>query len=179
MKDRRTLNNCLDTIAQHHNDKIVIVPGGGVFADQVRMVQQQWGFNDQIAHEMAILAMQQMALIFKSINDSFQIVETISQVQQTWHKHVVVICTPNIKQLNDAAIKASWDVSSDSLAAWVARQLNAQQLILVKSVDIPLLADVKTLQAQNILDPAFSDFVKDASYKITVINKHRFCKIME
>jgi len=71
MKDSAVLIDCLNTIEQKYIDKIVLVPGGGVFADQVRSVQQQWGFNDQIAHQMALISMHQMALLFKSFQQSF------------------------------------------------------------------------------------------------------------
>ena len=33
------------------------------------------------------------------------------------------------------ALPASWDVTSDSIAAWVARQIGAGRLVLVKEVD--------------------------------------------
>ena len=42
---------------------IVIVPGGGPFADQVRAAQKRMGFSDVAAHAMAILAMDQFAQI--------------------------------------------------------------------------------------------------------------------
>ena len=37
----------------------VVVPGGGPFADAVRMAQSRMGFDDRAAHEMAVLAMDQ------------------------------------------------------------------------------------------------------------------------
>ena len=37
----------------------VVVPGGGPFADAVRMAQPRMGFDDRAAHEMAVLAMDQ------------------------------------------------------------------------------------------------------------------------
>ncbi|KAF3981767.1 MAG: uridylate kinase [Methylococcales symbiont of Hymedesmia sp. n. MRB-2018] len=178
MSDRATLKNCLDSIEQNSQDKIVIVPGGGVFADQVRTVQKQWQFNEQIAHEMAILAMQQMALLFKSIKTTFQTAKNITAIQQAWLKYSVVIWSPDIKYLNESSIKANWSVSSDSLAAWLAKQLKAEELILVKSADIPLLMDIQTQQQQGILDLAFAEFVKDVSFKVTVINKYCLSEVI-
>ncbi len=37
--------------------KVVIVSGGGPFADQVRDAQKRWKFNDQQAHQIALHAM--------------------------------------------------------------------------------------------------------------------------
>ena len=60
MSDVDALSYCLNIIEQNAKDKVVIVPGGGLFADQVRVTQKLWQFNDQVAHQMALLAMQQM-----------------------------------------------------------------------------------------------------------------------
>jgi len=38
---------------------VVLVPGGGPFADAVRAAQPRMGFDDRAAHEMAVLAMDQ------------------------------------------------------------------------------------------------------------------------
>ena len=56
------LVKCLNSVEQNYQGRaVVIVPGGGAFADQVRLTQQRWQFDDKTAHRMAILAMQQMA----------------------------------------------------------------------------------------------------------------------
>lgn len=178
ISDVSTLTHCLQNIKNHSQENIVIVPGGGVFADQVRHTQKQWGFDEQTAHDMALLAMQQMALLFKSINNSFIIADTVFAVQQAWHKHAVVIWSPGIKELYASSVKASWDVSSDSLAAWLANQLNIQELILVKSAVIPLSYNIQALQKQGVIDKAFADFIKNASYKISIINKQMINEVL-
>lgn len=170
MTDRTSLIACLNSIEQM--DKIVVVPGGGLFADQVRSAQQQWQFDDDIAHQMAILAMQQMALLYQGIKASFVLASSVLEIQQTLLTHSVVIWSPDIHELNASTVPATWDITSDSLAAWLARQLMARELILVKSAEIPVkLIDQ---QAQDLVDPAFDQFTKDSSFKITLINKNSF-----
>jgi aspartokinase-like uncharacterized kinase len=100
--------------------------------------------------------------------------KNVSSIHQACLVHSNIIWAPAINQLSYAAIEASWDVSSDSLAAWLARQLKAQELILVKSADISLANNIYDLQERGVLDNAFADFVKNADYKITVINKYKF-----
>ena len=174
MTDPTTLTLCLNTIEQKYTDKIVLVPGGGVFADQVRSIQQQWKFNDEIAHQLAILAMHQMALLFKSIKPSFILAKSVSDIQQTLINHSVVIWTPDIQELDSSGVKPSWDVTSDSLAAWLAKQLTATDLILLKSAEIPIDLDVMQMQQLELVDQAFNEYCKHSSYKITLINKHSF-----
>ena len=174
MKDATTLVHCLNTIEQKFSDKVILVPGGGVFADQVRTMQQQWKFDDEIAHRMALIAMHQMALLFKSIQQSFVLASNISDIQQALLKQSVVIWMPDLEELNAFGVEASWNISSDSLAAWLAKQLTASELILVKSAEIPLKLDIQQMQKLNLLDQAFNEYSNNASYKITVINKYKF-----
>ena len=174
MQDATTLVHCLNTIEQKFSDKVVLVPGGGVFADQVRTMQQQWNFDDEIAHRMALIAMHQMALLFKSIQQSFVLASNISNIQQALLKQSVVIWMPDLEELNAFGVEASWNISSDSLAAWLAKQLTASELILVKSAEIPLKLDIQQMQKLNLLDQAFNEYSNNASYKITVINKYKF-----
>ena len=61
------LMQCLQLASQKGQGQLVIVPGGGVFADQVRLTQKKWQYDDKAAHYMAILAMQQMALLFQGL----------------------------------------------------------------------------------------------------------------
>ncbi len=169
MSDRLALTDCLNTIEQKVKNRVVVVPGGGLFADQVRNIQKQWQFDDEIAHQMALLAMQQMALLFKSIKPDFFLANKVSAID---NKCSAVIWSPDIKEL--ISIPASWDVTSDSLAAWLAGQLQATELILVKSAAIPADKPIQQMQKQALVDGAFAETVKNANYKITLLNKHSF-----
>ena len=55
----------------------------------------------------------------------------------------------------------SWDVTSDSLAAWLAGRIGAKRVLLVKHVELPpgplRAAD---LVADGIIDPAFPRFLR-------------------
>jgi len=171
MGDADILTACLNTIEQNNKDKVVIVPGGGVFADQVRNAQKQWLINDEIAHEMAILAMQQMALLFKGIKPGFLLANHLLNID---NRAAVFIWSPDITELNDSSIEANWNVTSDSLAAWLAVQLNADELILVKSAEIPEDLTLQQMHKQGVIDAAFTQYIKHSSYKITLLNKNSF-----
>lgn len=165
------LSDCLNRIAQGPS-KVVIVPGGGDFADQVRFAQQQWQFNDVIAHEMAILAMQQMALLFKGLQPNFILANTVAEIKQQ-NQSVPIIWSPNISELNQDGVAASWEITSDSLAAWLATQLGATELILVKAASVPT-NNLAQLSQQGIIDDAFVRFVAHADFTIHILSKDRF-----
>ncbi len=171
LSDPDSLKQCLQTIEQKAGDKVVIVPGGGVFADQIRQQQLKWQFDDLTAHQMAIMAMKQTALLVHSLKPEFKLLDSVTALQAA---SAVSIWSPAIAELDTASIAASWDVTSDSLAAWLANQLTAKELILVKSAPLPMQQDIAQMQQQGLLDKAFARFINNALYNITLLNKHSF-----
>jgi len=166
-----TLVNCLNAVEKNYQGRaVVIVPGGGAFADQVRLAQQQWQFDDTTAHHMALLAMQQMALMFKGLKPDFTIADTVAAIHDQLDRKKTVIWSPDIIELDNAGIEASWDITSDSLAAWLAKTLSATELILIKSAAINPNLSQQQLAEQNIIDKAFCDFASQVEFKIHIIN---------
>lgn len=166
-----TLVNCLNAVEKNYQGRaVVIVPGGGAFADQVRLAQQHWQFDDTTAHHMALLAMQQMALMFKGLKPDFAIADTVAAIHDQLNRKKTVIWSPDIIELDNAGLEASWDITSDSLAAWLAKKLPATELILIKSAAIDSSLSLHQLTEQHIVDTAFCDFVAKAGFKTQVIN---------
>jgi aspartokinase-like uncharacterized kinase len=166
-----SLINCLNAVEKNYRGRAaVIVPGGGAFADQVRLAQQHWQFDDHTAHHMALLAMQQMALMYRGLKPDFVIAHTVGAIQAQLDRKQVVIWSPDISELDNAGIKASWDITSDSLAAWLAKTLSATELILIKSAVIDTNLSLNQLAEQQIVDEAFCDFVAQAAFKTRIVN---------
>ncbi|MDO9161864.1 MAG: uridylate kinase [Methylococcaceae bacterium] len=165
------LLDCLQQIEQHYqNDSVVIVPGGGVFADQVRMAQVRWQFDDRAAHVMALLAMQQMALLINGLKRQFVISESVADIKARAATGKILIWSPDINELDNAGLTASWDITSDSLAAWLASAASASDLIVVKSASIDPGQNLAELAAQGTIDNAFCATVQDAAFNIHIIN---------
>jgi aspartokinase-like uncharacterized kinase len=169
------LLKCLNAVEQKYQGRaVVIVPGGGGFADQVRQSQKRWRFDEKTAHHMAILAMQQMALLFKALKDGFTVVHSVTAMQSHLAQKKILIWSPAIQELDNAGIPATWDITSDSLAAWLAKTLPAEELVLVKSAIIDENLSPKELTEKNIVDPAFFGFVSRASFQLHLIHKDNF-----
>lgn len=171
--DAAVLPACLDVIERLHGQTL-IVPGGGPFAEQVRIAQRQLRFDDVAAHRMAILAMQQMALLINSLKPGFVRFDSVAALVDLPD---VAVWSPSPEELDRPDIAAGWDVTSDSLAAWLAGRVRADELWLVKSAEVDADAAPKELQQQGILDAAFGRFAGHLRCPITVINKDRFLAI--
>src|SRR5262245_48515417 len=61
---------------------IVLVPGGGPFADVVRAAQPRMGFDDMAAHHMALLAMEQYGRALVALNASLVLAHSIAAIRR-------------------------------------------------------------------------------------------------
>ena len=139
--------------------RIVVVPGGGPFADAVRDAQARMGFDDGAAHHMALLAMEQYGCALASGRSEFVPAGSRAAIGRALASKQVPVWQPT-RMVLEADIPASWEVTSDSLAAWLAAQLDARRLLLVKHVDAGAPAvRVQDLVARGVVDPAFPRFL--------------------
>jgi len=157
-----TLASWLAAILAHGTGRAVIVPGGGVFADAVRAAQSRYRFSDQAAHRMAILAMEQYARLLLDIAPALVPGAGLAPLRAALAANKVALWLPSAMLERDDAIAQSWSVTSDSLAAWLARRLEAERLVLVKSAPAPEGADPASLAALGLVDPAFPAFAAAA-----------------
>lgn len=135
---------------------VTVVPGGGPFADVVRRVQQTLAASDHAAHWMAILAMDQYAEILVEKIEGADLAYDAAGVRRACRAGRVPVLAPS-RWLREAdPLAHSWDVTSDSIAAWIAWQLGARRLLLVKmrEGDVAELADASIGAAATGLDVA-------------------------
>jgi aspartokinase-like uncharacterized kinase len=139
-----------------HSGRVVVVPGGGPFADVVRRTQAEIGFDDAAAHEMAMVAMSQFGRALQSLRADFELAALREDIEAALAAGKTPIWSPERMALA-AKLPASWDITSDSLAAWLAGQLRAERLILVKHAAFAGAAGA--LAAAGIVDPAFPGYL--------------------
>jgi 5-(aminomethyl)-3-furanmethanol phosphate kinase len=138
---------------------VVLVPGGGPFADTVRAAQPIIGFDDHAAHHMALLAMNQYGCALASLEPCLVLAETMTAIHRGLADGKVPVWSPTRMALVARDIPASWDVTADSLAAWLAQRIGAKRLLLVKHVEPAVDRGGEVLAADGIFDPAFLGFV--------------------
>ena len=121
----------LDVIAAG-GGRLIVVPGGGPFADAVRAAQRARSFDDATAHRMAVLAMEQYGLMLAARCPALRPAATRAELRGALRDGGVGLWMPARMLAGREDVEASWDVTSDSLAAWLARELAAACLLLVK-----------------------------------------------
>lgn len=160
-----SLMDHLDPILQslHRSGRpVLIVPGGGRFADLVR----ETGISGDAAHWMAIAAMEQMGwyIVSKGV-----IPVTFLRVPSR-----VEVLLPYTLLRNADPLPRSWDVTSDTISAWIASCLSLP-LILLKSVEGirsgGILQDrIERDFPTGDVDPCFIRYVIASGVKTIVMN---------
>jgi len=166
------LERWLGLFAKFSDGNIIIVPGGGVFADAVRDAQKVSKISDNCAHKLAVLAMDQFGLLLANMNPDLAVARTEMEIDERIWQHRCIVWLPSQMVLAEDAIPQSWDVTSDSIAAWLAEKVNAQQLVLVKSdkPDGPELS-LRMMTESGVVDEAFSDFVLNKTFGKWILKK--------
>jgi len=166
------LKQWLDVFARHGDGKVVIVPGGGIFADAVRESQILTDISDPIAHTMAVMAMDQYGVMMTGLNEQLVTASSELEIAERGWQHRAIVWLPSKMVCADDAIPTNWQVTSDSLAAWLAAKLNAEHLILVKQNRPPAAQiSVDRLIKDGMLDEHFGDFASGQGFKTWVLGK--------
>jgi aspartokinase-like uncharacterized kinase len=159
----------LKALSQQQN--IIIVPGGGPFAEQVRKAQKIHGFNNIIAHHMAILAMSQFGILLSGLLPSCQPFSSPTQHPITTP---LSIWLPDKQLIEQPDLVQNWDVTSDSLALWLAQKYQAKKLTLVKCNPPDHVTSIDKLNKIGILDNAFSAIASSHPIPIEIIAVNRY-----
>jgi 5-(aminomethyl)-3-furanmethanol phosphate kinase len=144
---------------------IVIVPGGGPFADTVRSAQATMGYDDEAAHEMALTAMAQFGRALQSLNPALTLTASRSAISRAFMDGKVPVWSPE-QMARAAALPETWALTSDSLAAWLAGELRALHLLLVKHGRFEAAAvDVHHLVAHGVVDSLFPRYLRESGVR--------------
>lgn len=174
------LERWLEVFAKFSDGNIIIVPGGGVFADAVREAQKLSKISDTCAHKLAVLAMDQFGLLLANMNPQLVTARTEMEIDERAWQHRCIVWLPSEMVLADDSIPHNWDVTSDSIAAWLAQKLDAQELVLVKS-DKPAGTElnVRMMATNGLVDKAFIDFVLNKTFGRWMLKKSDYEYFLE
>ena len=166
----------LEMIVKFSDGKVVIVPGGGLFANSVREAQMISNASDEVAHQLALMAMDQFGILLASMNADLVTASSELEIAERGWQHRGIVWLPSKMAMSDQTIPKSWQVTSDSLSAWLADKLGAEQLILVKSKSLvryqkQVSTKLQTMVDDELIDSQFVNFTRDKPFQSWVLNK--------
>jgi aspartokinase-like uncharacterized kinase len=138
---------------------VVIVPGGGPFSGAVRAAQEECGFDDAAAHDMALLAMAQYGRILGALAATqtdlcWGVNDVASALLGKRRRAIVWLPDPSRDALE---VERSWRIGADALALWLAGRVAASRVVLVKSCAPPAEQSLSALAAAGVIDTAYPD----------------------
>lgn len=136
----------------------VVVPGGGPFADAVRREQAKVGFDDPAAHRMALLAMAQFGIALAGRSPVLRPAASAAAIKRILAEGGVPAWLPLDILDGHADVPENWDMTSDSLATWLAGKLGAPRLIFLKRAN-PGSMKLSDLVRAGVLDPLVPRFL--------------------
>jgi aspartokinase-like uncharacterized kinase len=161
LADGEHIRSWLQLAADHGDRFLVIVPGGGPFAEEVRRAQRKLGFGDGPAHRMALLGMEQYAIAMAGMEPRLCMASSPVTIERALIRKQTVAWRPSAMALGRPELPESWDLTSDSLACWLAEEICARGLVLVKSTEPPGNdRSAEALAEAGYVDPAFPAFRK-------------------
>ncbi len=132
------LCHTISSLGKRHS--LLVVPGGGQYADLVRMHYRKYCLSESTSHLMAILAMEQQAYLLANLIPGSRMVHNPRAFAAGNTRGVFVWAGFSYLAHCDK-LAASWEVTSDSMAAFVSCVVGAELLVLLKDQDGVLNAD--------------------------------------
>jgi 5-(aminomethyl)-3-furanmethanol phosphate kinase len=129
----RALCAKLSDVSKQH--RIVMVPGGGEFADVARCMDERYSLSCGVSHRIAILGMDQYGLLLSDLLANSVLVSKLEELKKKLDSNVLPIFLPSNFMLRENPLENSWDVTSDSIALYIAHRLDVGKVVLVTDVD--------------------------------------------
>jgi len=155
---------------------LLIVPGGGVFADAVRSSAS--AADADAAHWMACAAMDQYGWMIAA--------EGLTTSSRITVPKKTAVLLPYCALRRHDPLPHSWDITSDTIAAWVAKTAGCDLLVLKSvdgiEVDGKITSRIDCAVATDTVDPCFLPFVLENRVRTFVMNgtdPHRIARWLE
>jgi aspartokinase-like uncharacterized kinase len=119
---------CAEVLAMAQHRPVLVVPGGGPFADAVRAVDAQVGLADDVAHVLALRAMDQLGVLLQGLLPAAELLGGLVAPGALG----LLLVAPAFEDRPE--VPQSWAVTSDSLAVLAAATIGAPEAVLLKPV---------------------------------------------
>ncbi|MEM4040334.1 MAG: hypothetical protein QXM83_00785 [Ignisphaera sp.] len=171
------VKDLMNVVAKLNSERtrIAIVPGGSIFSDLVKEIQDNTEIDDDTAHWMAIKSMEIYGLYLKHFNTNCVEAYTIDDVYKALSLRPIPIVMPYQILKTYDELPHTWVITSDSISIFIAKLLRANMVLLGKMVngitnekgEIMKIIKSDDIKRQNVFDSYTINMVK--MYKIPLI----------
>lgn len=140
----------------------LVIVGGGAVGDVVRNWDRVHGFDAEVAHELALASLGPTAALAVRSLPAAVLCRTRSDAAAAWDQAGIpvldVAAFLTDEETPGNRLPRTWEVTTDSIAAWVATRWPAERVVLFKSRQLPDEANWMTAAALGLVDPWFPRF---------------------
>lgn len=137
LEDFENLNSTISQLTYLYEkdiiQKIILIPGGGSFANFIRKIYSELKFTDELAHWMSIISMNYNGIELGKKFPKLEAFEDYGRLKDIEKTFSIFLPYQFIKE-NDK-LPHNWQVTSDSIALFIAKKLGLKECFLIKDVD--------------------------------------------
>ncbi len=153
-------------LAQRPENAALLIAGGGAAADVVRDWDRIHHLGDEVAHFLALEAMDLTASLFARFFPEARLVRSPRQIAMAVAEGALsILCAgcfvEAAKGQAPVPLEHTWRVTSDSISAWTAGVLGAAELVLAKSVPLPSQMSLSVATAGGLVDAVFATYAEN------------------
>jgi len=131
------LNSTISQLTQLYDkgriQKIILIPGGGTLANFIRKVYSELNFTEELAHWMGVISMNYNGIELSKKFPDLDIIEDINSLKKIDKSLCIFLPYLFLKEIN--RLPHSWDVTSDSITLFLAKELELPHCFLIKDID--------------------------------------------
>jgi aspartokinase-like uncharacterized kinase len=143
--------------------EVVLVPGGGSAVDRIRRLDAELQLGEEKSHWLAVAAMSMNAKSLAECLDRSLVVAGLEACRSAWSYGLLPVLDvlPFLHQDETQvdALPHRWSVTSDALAGRVAEVFEAEQLVLLKSVEIPSVLTWHDAAEKGLIDATLPQII--------------------
>lgn len=147
---------------------VLLVPGGGKFADAVRELDRVHSLGEETSHWLALRSVTLAAAFVMT-----RLPGSVLVARPGTSFRLGVLDGHAFGKLDQGfseSLPHSWDATTDSLAARAAATFRADRLVLLKSVDIPTGTSWTEAVERGWVDSHFTRVVEAGDYAVETLN---------
>lgn len=156
-KDLKSTISQLDLLCEKRIiQNIIIIPGGGSYANFVRFIDDKLKIGDDLSHWMAIYAMNQNGKDLCEKYPKIRLLDNFNELKNLTHELNIFLPFNFLYQTDE--LPHSWNVTSDSITLYLAHKLELDIVYLIKDIDgikndkNQIIKEISTSEYSNFRD---------------------------
>jgi aspartokinase-like uncharacterized kinase len=147
-------------LERRRGQRLVLIAGGGRFADVLRELDRVHGLGEERSHALALRILDATSHLLAALVAGSRVVDALEQFEPVWQAGEIPVLAPRNFLDRDGRspdpLPHTWATTTDSIAARVATRIEADELVLLKSATPPEGASRVEAVRLGLVDPEFA-----------------------